>query len=143
MAQTEYVKRQLVRAGFELNESEFTPGSWWGEKSNRAVSVIVEFYTDGAKVHYLNVRRANDISDSQTDYFAGHYVDNVKQAIESAESTLASSLAQAERHEAGECGIANGWKCPICWREERAAGIVDLRSHVYANLPPANAVRII
>ena len=116
MARTEYVKRALVRAGFDLQAYEFTPGSWWAEKSNRAKSEIVEFHEQDGKVHYLRVRGGDDHGDSQTDYSAGSYMENVKQAVELADSSLASALAWLEKHEAGECGIRNGWPCPRCPR---------------------------
>ncbi len=77
MTTTNAIKK-LTKAGFEVSQTRnaFTATS----PTKRH---LITFYKNGGEdqVVCINVRRPNDISDSQSDYSAGVFADTITQAI--------------------------------------------------------------
>ena len=62
-------------------------GQHWIKFNNHVIS----FWVQDGNVHCINCRHENDINDTQSDYFAGIYCDNISEAIR---------LANREKQEA-------------------------------------------
>ena len=71
--------KKLTNAGFTV--SEIRPGYY--HAASQAAKCVIEYFRNGGsdEVTCINVRRPNDNHDSQSDYCAGSWADNITQAI--------------------------------------------------------------
>jgi hypothetical protein len=70
--------KKLIKAGFTINDDE---GSIRASKAD--CKYVIEYFRNGRseEIVCINVRRPSDNHDSQSDYFAGIWADNITQAI--------------------------------------------------------------
>ena len=78
MTATNAIKK-LEKAGFKV-ETVYRKF----QASNASTPCVIEFFKNGGseEIVCINVRRHNDNHDSQSDYCAGVWASNIKQAIE-------------------------------------------------------------
>ena len=81
--------KKLKKVAGNIQIHERTDGTPWMATA-RFGSWLVEFLANGrwhddADITCIRVRKQNDLDDSMSDYSAGSFRDNLKQAIESAQ----------------------------------------------------------
>ena len=66
--------KKLTKAGFQITQKG---NRYWAQAGQN----IISFFDQAGSVICINVRSINDESDSQSDYSAGVFCDNLSQAI--------------------------------------------------------------
>lgn len=71
--------KKLQKAGFNVSE----PRSGQFHCSSPSTKYVIEYFRNGSSdsIACINVRRVNDKHDSQSDYCAGVWANNITQAI--------------------------------------------------------------